>query len=73
MKRPTFTIIEKSGSRYDANHISIGWHSNGYWAIKFLCSGEISHLAVTQIREITFSHEGANYCSECDRPLLERG
>ncbi len=70
VNRPGFTVEDKRGRNFDANHISYSWH--GGWVVSFICSGVMEILPVDEIQAIRFSKDEAYYCNECDGPVPTR-
>jgi hypothetical protein len=72
MKRASFTVHMKNGMNYDANHLSIEKtciDGRTKSILSFLCSGLRSTVKPNDVKEITFSDDSADWCSECDSKI----
>jgi hypothetical protein len=73
MIRASFTVEDKRGRRYDANHLSVTrQHLEGgsISVLSFESAGVMVQLEAGDVKSVTFSPCGAHWCSECDSSLF---
>lgn len=81
MQRPSFTVVLKSGERYDANHLSIvrepryqpedagtSLYGEGC-AITFISSGRMTVKPAEDVERVEYRPTGAQHCGDCDGSL----
>lgn len=70
LMRPTFTVVIKNGTRYDANNLTGCWRDGDSKSmLSFICSGRLVVVTADSVESVTFYPDGVNYCGVCDQSL----
>lgn len=69
MLRPSFTVKDKDGRAYDANHLSVVKSQDGPRLV-FECSGQLVQLDPADVVKVEFDNVSrATWCPWCDQPI----